>query len=273
MAVLPWLAQTGLRTAGAVGRGLIAGGIGRRAALGGAMGGVVGIGNASRFDSPTMQAGAIGKGALLGAAAGAAIGGMGAGFRLNQAMGRRALFRVKPEMGIEWQGLSTARELLRAGRPSGWRDKAGRMATGAEIRLKRFGIQAEAFGVSPLARGIDEFLGNVGGTAIGAAKMVPGAAALAARQPGTVLGGVALGAAGIYGVGKMTGPEPSPTLSGAIVNTDYARQEGGISALQQTNIAPTGRVGTYPTMMGPMQKAFQRSTQGLVGGLHRGRHG
>ena len=85
-----------------------------------------------------------------------------------------------------------------------------------------------------------------------------------------IAGGGYMAATGV-GMGQ---PMSSPTLEGATVDTRYDQQMMAMSELQQSAaaVAPTGQVGTAPMMMGPYHRALQRSTSGLVQGLHRGRH-
>jgi hypothetical protein len=55
-------------------------------------------------------------------------------------------------------------------------------------------------------------------------------------------------------------------------NIQYDHQAIAAQEMMSATVAPTGMVGTGPQMAGPMHNAMQRSTQGLVQGLHRGRH-
>lgn len=87
--------------------------------------------------------------------------------------------------------------------------------------------------------------------------------------------GIAAAGAGIYGLSyatRIAGPG-SPTMRGARVNTQYDRQAAAAQEMNEGILAPTGMVGTMPMMARPMQDALQNSTDGLVQGLNRGRHG
>jgi len=99
------------------------------------------------------------------------------------------------------------------------------------------------------------------------------------NHPYLALGGVGIAAATYAGV---TSPA-SPTLSGdveraqkglnATTKVNYNTQAMAAHTLRESGVAPMGAMGTVPQMMGPMQQAFQKSTSGVVQGLHRGRHG
>ena len=87
--------------------------------------------------------------------------------------------------------------------------------------------------------------------------------------------GLAAAGAGIYGLAyatRLAGPD-SPTIRGAKVNTRYDRQAMAAEQMQSGGMLPMGQTGTYPQMARPMQQAMERSTEDLVQGLHRGRHG
>lgn len=87
--------------------------------------------------------------------------------------------------------------------------------------------------------------------------------------------GIAAAGAGIYGLAyatRVAGPG-SPTLRGARVNTQYDRQAIAAAEMNAGVLAPSGMVGTMPQMARPMQEAMMQSTQGIVQGMHRGRHG
>jgi len=104
----------------------------------------------------------------------------------------------------------------------------------------------------------------------GVGKAGLGLASFAIQHP------VGLAAAGgaAYGLAyatRLAGPG-SPTMRGAKVNTQYDRQAIAACEMNEGVLAPTGMVGTMPMMARPMQDALQNSTNGLVQGLHRGRH-
>lgn len=95
-------------------------------------------------------------------------------------------------------------------------------------------------------------------------------------SPGTVLGA----GAAVAGVGYMATQGPglgqsmsSPTMDGVEMNANYNEQAGAAQLLQMNQYMPTGTVGSAPQMMGRMNRAMMQSTQGLVQGMHRGRHG
>ena len=67
----------------------------------------------------------------------------------------------------------------------------------------------------------------------------------------------------------------SPTLSGAHVSANYDQQAIAADLLQEGGISPMRYIETAPQMTqrnARKQAELERSTQGLVFGLHRGRH-
>lgn len=123
-------------------------------------------------------------------------------------------------------------------------------------------------GISPLRAGtITGYAGARGATRLGFR-----AGRFAFEHPLMTAGAVGAGAATLaYGGGggqSMT----SPTLTGAAMNVNYNRQAAAAYELQMSGISPIGQMGTAPQMMGSMHRAMQHSTEGLVQGMHRGRH-
>ena len=90
-------------------------------------------------------------------------------------------------------------------------------------------------------------------------------------------GGILAGAGGAaaMGMSEFNRPFMSPTLSGAPVNSDYDQQAIAVANMQ-SGVLPSGQMGTLPqmapSMMSPAKQDFQQSTDGLVQGLHQGRH-
>jgi len=103
-----------------------------------------------------------------------------------------------------------------------------------------------------------------------AGKLGLGAVSFGLAYPGTIAV-AGLGALGVMHAYGMVG-ERSPTLRGKQVNMAYDKQ--AIAAQEMnTGMAPMGSAGTYPQMQKPMQRALQQSTEGLVQGMHKSRHG
>jgi hypothetical protein len=106
----------------------------------------------------------------------------------------------------------------------------------------------------------------------GLGKSVANAGLWAMNHPfvaGGIGGAAYLGATGV--ANKFNHPFTSPSLSGATVSTNYDQQ--AIAAENGNRfVSPAGQTGSLPSMMGPITRGFQNSTDGLVQGLHRGRH-
>jgi len=84
------------------------------------------------------------------------------------------------------------------------------------------------------------------------------------------------GALAITGMGGQlmdVGEVVSPMLTGAKADTNYNRQAAAASNMQMGMISPTGGITSGATGRDQYMQAFQQSTQGMVQGLHRGRHG
>jgi len=111
-----------------------------------------------------------------------------------------------------------------------------------------------------------------------AARGAWGAGKFAARHPwatAATVGGIG-GALYMGGRGGAT-PGTSPTLSGAAMNYNFNNQAIASNELMAGSLAPMGFVGTAPEYQQHMSQQMNRarmaqSTQGLVQGLHRGRH-
>jgi len=115
-------------------------------------------------------------------------------------------------------------------------------------------------------------LGSAARGGAGAVNAAGTAAGFALKHPFMTVGGA--GAAyGGYSMLSASGGTDSPTLQGAQVNTNYDAQMAATDFMSRGNYAPTGQVGPAPVMMGPQQRSFRESTDGLVQGLSRGRHG
>jgi hypothetical protein len=114
------------------------------------------------------------------------------------------------------------------------------------------------------------FMSRMYGTGKMAGKIGLGVTQFAMSHPLAIAGS----AAGIYGLAyatRMAGPD-SPTLRGVKVRTNYDRQAMA-AEMMSSGVAPTGTIGSYPQMQRPIQQAMQQSAEGLVQGMHRGRHG
>lgn len=184
---------------------------------------------------------------------GAGIGGI-AGFATSdyQSPTLRADAAIRGAMwgGMLGFGTAVGPKLLKAG----WKSNLsiGKRLAGTESFWK-------GFGASPAAR-------LTGGVAKGAFRT----GRFMFEHPLLTAGAVGVAGAGMYAAGT---PFRSPTMSGAEVDINYNRQAIAAQELQTAGISPMGMVGTAPQMMGQMHRAMARSTNGLVAGLHRGRHG
>jgi hypothetical protein len=101
-----------------------------------------------------------------------------------------------------------------------------------------------------------------------AARGVANTALWAAKNPGKI---AAVGV-GIAGIGLATRNE-SPTEEGARVQANYDQQAIMAENMQSSTLAPMGQLGSAPQMLGERQRRLMKSTNGLVNGLHMGRHG
>lgn len=111
--------------------------------------------------------------------------------------------------------------------------------------------------------------GKLGATAWSATKAAGRVGRFAFEHP-VMTAGMIGGAMYIAGDG---GNMQSPTLTGGKVDTQYDQQRAAIAEMSGgTGQIGGGPVGNAPMMMGRYQRALQNSTQGLVQGLHRGRH-
>lgn len=171
----------------------------------------------------------------------------------------------------EWEQVVAARESAVVGpqrTPGMMRDWAKK-----QYRQSMRGQAGEfmSFANSPLVGSTEAFGSRLWNTGKSAGKMGLGLASFAIQHPV----GIAAAGAGIYGLSyatRIAGPS-SPTMRGAKVNTRYDRQAIAAQEMNAGVLAPTGMVGTMPMMARPMQDALQNSTDGLVQGLNRGRHG
>lgn len=236
------LGKLGFRGVTSVGGAAFRGGIATKAGIGASVGAIGGMVDAANYDSQTMKANAIARGALMGA-----IGGAAAGVALGYGPGLAK---------------------------RGYAATAGRYSEAASAMMSsRYGQH-----LGPIARpmaGARQALVQMGADVrmgIADSKGVEGIANFVWRHPGTVAGA----GTGMYAAGSWLNegsPFESATMSGATVNINYREQDRAAATLMESNVAPMGMAGSFPQMMGPMQRAFQDSTNGLVGGLHRGRHG
>ena len=81
--------------------------------------------------------------------------------------------------------------------------------------------------------------------------------------------------AGIAGAGFLGYSQLESAQQGfnSMVKVNYNQQALAAETMRESGVVPMGTLGTAPQMMGPMQRSFQNSTDGLVQGLNRGRHG
>ena len=109
------------------------------------------------------------------------------------------------------------------------------------------------------------------------------------KHPFLVAGGAAAVGGGLYVAGGGPSSERldrgtpgySPTLTGAAMNLNYNKQAAALAELETGGISPMGFRGTAPQFQEYMQfqeqqtyrERLRNSTQGLVQGLNRGRHG
>lgn len=241
-------------------RGATAGPIGRTA-FGAGVGATVGF-FGSDYESPTLTANAVLRGAMFGAVTGfgTATAGRAAmkGLRANQALGRRAYMSklAGPRMA--------SGDFFSYG-------AIGAPLTEKEV-LRRMVGPATAFKSSPLGFITGRFgrAGVRGGKGLG--KLVQKTAMFALEHPVATAGIIGAGALAGAATGFTEDPFVSPTLSGANVSTKYNQQAIAARELQMSMIAPVGAVGPAPQMLGNMQRKMMQSTDGLVQGLHRGRH-
>lgn len=238
-------------TAGPAGRTVFGAGVGAAAGFFG-----------TDYESPTLTANAMLRGAMFGALAGfgTATAGRAAkrGFQASQALGRRAY--MSQLVGPRMQG----------GDFFSYQAIGGPFAQ--SVAMQRAIGPFTAFGASPLG-GFTRRFGKTGVRAGGRIGKYAGKAALFAfEHPIMTAGIIGTGLAAGTAAGFTEDPFVSPTLTGANVNTEYDQQAIAAQELQASMIAPIGGVGTAPQMMGSMHRAMMGSTQGLVQGLHRGRH-
>lgn len=202
------------------------------------------IGYAGNLD-PTNAVEGAAKGALFGAGA---------------IMGAKALIKYGPGMARKATGITAAQETMRL----------RAMVSPASRSFRQMG------GVGVYARSMRDSLAGrtVAGTARGAAGVTRGALGFAERHPTAALymGTAAVAGIGIASVMPEDMAPDSPTLQGAEVNISYNQQAIAADQMMSSAVAPMGMVGSANQMMGPFQRELQRSTTGLVQGLHRSRH-
>jgi len=112
---------------------------------------------------------------------------------------------------------------------------------------------------------------DTAGYAPSLAKTALSVTSFAIKNPLTTVGIIG-GGAYAYKSLSSGGFGESPTLSGSRVSANYDQQSIAAERMN-SGIAPIGQVGPVTSMMGPGQARFEHSTEGLVNGLHRGRHG
>lgn len=201
---------------------------------------------------------------------------------LAKLLGKAALGTTKMAAHTTFQGGVGARALLGAGIGSG----VGYYNTESDDPNAKFeGLAKGAFlgalggasisAIRPMTKiGIGVGRSKVGQSIMqGTAKMIGntalGVARFAYKHPLVTVGGIGA----TYLTYDQLGSTKSPTLTGQKVNTNYEMQ-----SIAATNLTPTGRFGTgfigaAPTMLPRMSRAMIESTENLVQGLHRGRHG
>lgn len=246
-------------------KGATAGPMGR-SAFGAAVGGTIGF-LGSDYNSPTLTADAAIRGALVGAITGFGTAmapkvARGA-YRANMALGRRAFNRtmVGPRLptGTFFSNTGTGifSRLARRG-------QVGPRLPGGAFSSTDAIADRMALGMSP---GASMLRGMTSG-AVGAGGLAFRAGRFAFEHPlavGAIAGGTMLAA-------NAAGMPSSPTMSGVEMKANYNEQAMAAAELQMSGIAPMGMVGSAPQMMGEINRAMMQSTQGLVQGLHRGRH-
>ena len=238
-------------TAGPIGRTLFGAGVGATAGFLG-----------TDYNSSTLTVNAMMKGAMFGSVVGfgsaAATRIASKGFKASQALGRRSY--MSKLVGPRLQG-GEFFSYQALGAPLN-------KAASAEKLVGPW----TAFKASPLGK----FARRAGKLGTGVARKEAGRygkIALFAFEHPVLTAGVVGGA---MVAGELSGftkdPFISPTLSGANINTKYNQQAIAAQELQTSMIAPVGAIGTAPQMLGNMHRTMMGSTQGLVQGLHRGRH-
>jgi hypothetical protein len=243
----------GLKFAGkTLGGAALAGGPVRRGLVGAGVGGIVGAVEGSDFENPNLRAESIFKGAMIGAGVGGLIG-------MNRLLGQ-----------------------VRAGKPAFWQSPVGRVLGGTPSGIRSFMSGTWSWNQRMGEAAARRRLGDAAATlpaalyhspVAGAVKTPFRAASWAINHP--------LAAAGIGGGAYLAGsymmegsPHESPTMEDSPrLQPNYQREALAASLVQSNWMAPMGSLGTAPQMMGPMQQAMRRSTDGLVQGLNRGRHG
>jgi hypothetical protein len=202
---------------------------------------------------------------------------------------------ITAAMPVAFKGLGTVAKVGLPAAKWGLGGGIGRRAlVGSAIGFAAGGGDYENPNISFGARLQGAALGAIGGAAFAKAPgMLKGVAGMAWRNKGAVLGaGIGVGkiatravgfaarhpyltagvAAGTYAAAAYK-PMSSPTMSGVKVNTDYNRQLLAADDMTAGSGTVAGSpVGPAPVMMGRYHRAMQRSTDGLVQGLHRSRH-
>jgi len=218
---------------------------GGRMALGASIGGIAGYASSDQYSfGARLKEGARGAiaGAMIGGAASTAITGLGIRHRMLSGM----------PLGMAIGGANVRTY------------KAGVFGASRRVGAGGYSIGEALMGLR--SRDPKALALKVGKGTIRAGALAARAGAWAIAHPKTALG---ITAAGIYGFNATTagGYGESPTMSGAAVRTDYDKQA---IAAESMNIGFSGTSGV--THAGNIGR-FERSTDGLVQGLHRGRHG
>jgi len=266
MAILGMLAR-GL--AGGV-KAAATGGFASRAAIGAGIGGVSGFAT-SDYENANLTIGDTLRGAAVGGLIGGALG-------LNKNIGRM----IAPAGKAAWK--STPTSLLAKGLTKSVFSSAkkgsteGFFARQARMGEERLGKMARAaVPIGPLQKASRTKV--MGASPLG--RQVSGAMNMATMPFKYPLAAAGVAGAGYLGYSQLTRSD-SPTLSGDLesaqrgmgvtTKVDYNSQALAAETLRESGLAPMGSMGSVPQMMGPGQRAFQNSTQGLVQGLHQSRH-
>jgi hypothetical protein len=240
-------------TAGPMGRTLFGAGVGAVAGFA-----------TSDYESPTLRADDAIRGAFWGGALGfgTAVGPklLKTGWKGNLAIGKRIYDRslIGPRLPSGEFFSKGPKDLSK--KLIGPRDQYG--AFYSAKGLERISWKA-GLGASPGVSFIKGTAGTTGSAAFNVGRF-------AFEHPLVTAGVVGGIGAGMYAAGE---PFRSPTMRGTEIDINYNRQAIAAQELQMSGISPMGMVGTAPQMMGPMNRAMMRSTEGLVQGIHRGRHG
>ena len=207
----------------------------------------------------TLSGAAFGLGASAGLLFGLPAAGkiLGMGFRANQKLGEMAYARDFAKNNIDTRIMGPNNSFIMRATPKQYE------APGAYRK----------FMSSPMVsimKGSPRAMYDVAkGTAKSTASIGMRAGLLAAEHPGIT---ASLAVGGLAASSYMGGPS-SPTMSGARVNVDYNQQAIAAQEMGMGRISPDSMIGPAPQMMGPMHRAMQSSTYGLVQGLHNSRHG